>query len=138
MRKIFLMIALLSLSACVQKQQASADSAQSEQQVAVSSIASSVNQGSPIRQNFTSACVQSAVGDKPASVAKTEFAKNVCSCVYEQGILAYGGQAQWENAIKDFDKNLNDPKLNQISHDAIEVCVVKYHTPNQAAASAAK
>ena len=55
--------------------------------------------------------------------------------VYDEGIKAYGSQNEWENAIKDFDKSVNDPKLQQVSNDTINICIAKF-TSNQATASA--
>ena len=112
MKKLILISVLLSLTACFDKKQ--------EEPKSTSSIS----------QNFTKACVQSALGDKPAIPEKQQF-----DCVYDEGIKAYGSQNEWENAIKDFDKSVNDPKLQQVSNDTINICIAKF-TSNQATASA--
>ena len=117
MKKLIVISVLLSLTACFDKKQ--------EEPKSTSSV----------RQNFTKACVQSALGDKPASPEKQQFAQQTCDCVYDEGIKAYGSQNEWENAIKDFDKSVNDPKLQQVSNDTINICIAKF-TSNQATASA--
>lgn len=127
MKKLILISILLSLTACFDKKQ--------EEPKPTPTINTSSESTSSIRQNFTQACVQSALGDKPASPEKQQFAQQTCDCVYDEGIKAYGSQNEWENAIKDFDKSVNDPKLQQISNDTINICIAKF-TSNQATASA--
>lgn len=90
-----------------------------------------------IRQNFNQSCVHSALGNQVASnPAKQQFAEQVCNCVYEEGIQAYGSTDKWEVAIANFDKKQADSQLQKVSDDAIQVCLHKHLPQNKASASA--
>lgn len=89
-----------------------------------------------VRQNFTQSCTESAVGSDTHNVAKRDYAKLICECVYEEGITHYGGEKAWLAELNAVEKtNQVNEKLNKFSDDAINRCVSKNPPKNSATAS---
>lgn len=123
---------LLTLAACQKTDTPANPAPTSDAPVAASSPVTQTS----IRANYQQQCVISALnGQATASAAAHEAAYKVCDCVYEEGIKAYGSQAEWEKYVTQFDKNQTDDKLKQVSEKALEVCLTRHHG-NHATASA--
>lgn len=134
MKKLLLMGMLLSLTACFEtKQEAPPPSPPASIEPPVSTVKTNHN---TTRHNFTTACVQSAMGTKQ-NPDMQKLAEQICDCVYDEGVKMYNDEREWEKAIERFEKSTPDPKLDKLVKTAIPTCASK-HTPNQATASAPK
>lgn len=94
---------------------------------------------SSTRNNYLQTCVQSALKNQQnVSAEKRAFATNTCNCVYDEGILAYGGEKAWEEAISGFDKSTQtNAKLADVSNKAIATCLERFLPKKSASAVSA-
>lgn len=137
MKKLIFISMMIVLSACQKTDNAPNNANANHANEAVIAASSTHAGNAQIRQNFSQSCVHSALGNQAASnPAKQQFAEQVCDCVYEEGIQAYGGTEKWEAAIANFDKKQADSQLQKVSDDAIQVCLNKHLPQNKATASA--
>ncbi len=114
------------------------EQAASQPQASAVQAASAAAASAPanIHDAFTASCVNSALQGRPDVAEKPEnraLAGSICQCVYDEGIKAYGGKAQWESAIAHFDKpETVDARLQKTVDTAIPMCIKKHVSPDAA------
>lgn len=105
--------------------------------VSTPDLSSGSLQQTAIRADYQKQCVINALGGKAASTPEQhDLAYNKCDCVYEESVKAFGDQAAWEEKLDKFDPKNPDPKVKEISEQAIQTCSQKHAPKNAATASA--
>lgn len=137
---LFISMMMIGLAACNKSaepsQSAPATPAPTNTSAASTPDLTSGSLQTEIRANYQKQCVINALGGKTATPEQHDVAYNMCDCVYEEGIQSFGNQAAWEQELAKFDPKNPDPKVKEISEQAIQTCGQKHAPKNAATASA--